>query len=121
MTATLRKNTKYPFIRSALAKRYDKVALADILRRAENHYAALSAQCADAPHGEQFHLDNTILPTAAMYKARRPLRHPRRADQPVPDGQPDDALHPAHPGHEGAVHAAAAEDGAEDVRAGKRL
>ena len=69
MNTILRKNTKYPFIRSALAKRYDKAALADILRRAENHYAALAAQCADAPHGEQFHLDNTILPTAAIYKA----------------------------------------------------
>ena len=69
MTTTLRKNTKYPFIRHALAKRYDKAALTDILRRAENHYAALSAQCEGATPGEHFHLDNTILPTAAIYKA----------------------------------------------------
>lgn len=65
MTTTLRKNAKYPFIRDALTKKYDKADLADILRRAENHYAALSAQCADAAPGEQFHLNNTILPTAA--------------------------------------------------------
>lgn len=69
MNTSLRKNAKYPFIRSALAKQYDKAALADILRRAEQHYVALSAQCADAAPGEQFHLTNTILPTAAIYKA----------------------------------------------------
>jgi hypothetical protein len=69
MNISLRKNTKYCFIRSALAKKYDKAALADILRRAESHYATLAAQCADALPGEQFHLDNTILPTAAIYKA----------------------------------------------------
>ena len=69
MNTILRKNAKYPFIRSALAKQYDKAALADILRRAESHYAALSAQCADATPGEWTHLSNTILPTAAIYKA----------------------------------------------------
>lgn len=69
MNTSLRKNGKYPFIRDALAKKYDKADLANILRRAENHYAALSAQCADASPGEQFHLNNTILPTAAIYKA----------------------------------------------------
>lgn len=69
MNTSLRKNAKFPFIRSALAKKYDKAALADILRRAESHYAALAAQCADATPGEQFHLNNTILPTAAIYKA----------------------------------------------------
>lgn len=69
MNANLRKNAKFPFIRRALAKKYDKAALADILRRAENHYAALSAQCADATPGEWTHLNNTILPTAAIYKA----------------------------------------------------
>ena len=69
MNTSLRKNAKHRFIRSALAKKYDRAALADILRRAESHYAALAAQCADAAPGEQFHLDNTILPTAAIYKA----------------------------------------------------
>lgn len=69
MNTSLRKNAEYRFIRSALAKKYYKAALADILRRAEIHYAALAAQCADATPGEQFHLNNTILPTAAIYKA----------------------------------------------------
>jgi len=67
--ASLKKNSKYPFIRRALKKRYDKAALADVLRRAESHYAALAAKCADATPGEWTHLNNTILPTAAVYTA----------------------------------------------------
>lgn len=67
--ANLKKNEKYPFIRRALKKRYDKAALADVLRRAEVHYADLAARCAGATPGEWFHLNNTILPTAAIYKA----------------------------------------------------
>ena len=35
MNTSLRKNAKYRFIRSALAKKYDRAALADILRRAK--------------------------------------------------------------------------------------
>lgn len=69
MNTSLRKNNKYPFIRRALKKRYDKAALADVLRRAESHYTALAAKCADATPGEWTHLNNTILPTAAVYTA----------------------------------------------------
>lgn len=67
--STLRKNTKFPFIRRALAKKYDKTTLTRILDGAEAHYAALAAKCADATPGEWTHLNNTILPTAAIYKA----------------------------------------------------
>ena len=69
MNASLRKNVKYPFIRRILAKKYDKAALRRILDGAETHYAALSARCEGATSGEWFHLNNTILPTAAVYKA----------------------------------------------------
>lgn len=69
MNVTLRKNAKYPFIRRALEKRYDKAALTDILRRAEVHYADLAARCTEATPGEWFHLNNTILPSAAVYNA----------------------------------------------------
>ena len=65
----LKKNAKYPFIRRALKKRYDKAALAAVLCRAEAHYADLAARCAGATPGEWLHLNNTILPTAAVYKA----------------------------------------------------
>lgn len=69
MNASLRKNAKYPFIRHALAKRYDKATLAHILTSAEGHYAALAAQYEGATPGEWTHLSNTILPTCATYKA----------------------------------------------------
>lgn len=69
MNTSLRQNPKFRFIHSALAKQYDKTVLADVLDRADAHYAALAAQCADATPGEQMHLNNTILPTCAVYKA----------------------------------------------------
>ena len=65
----LRKNAKYPFIHRALAKKYDKATLAVILGKAETHYAALAAECTGATPGEWTHLEGTILPTAAVYKA----------------------------------------------------
>lgn len=63
----LKKNGKYRFIRHALKKRYDRETLLRILSRAETHYAALAAQCGGATPGEWKHLNNTILPTAAVY------------------------------------------------------
>lgn len=69
MTTTLRRNAKYPFIRHALSKQYDKAALGRILDAADIHYTALSAQCADATPGEWTHLNNTILPTCSVYLA----------------------------------------------------
>lgn len=69
MNSSLRKNSKYPFIRRALARRYDKTALAGILDSAEAHYAALAARCASAAPGEWTHLNNTILPACAVYRA----------------------------------------------------
>lgn len=68
MNTSLRKNPKYPFIRHALKKRYDRETLGRILSRAEEHYAALAARCDGAIPGEWTHLSNTILPTAAIYK-----------------------------------------------------
>ena len=65
----LRKNAKYPFIRRTLAKKYDKTALAVILDKAEAHYNTLAARCTSATPGEWTHLEGTILPTAAVYKA----------------------------------------------------
>lgn len=67
--ASLRRNSKYPFIRRALAKRYDKASLGRILILAEGHYAVLANQCAGASPGEWKHLKSTILPTCAVYKA----------------------------------------------------
>ena len=69
MNSSLRKNAKFPFIRSALAKKYDKVLLDRILDGAETHYAALADMCEGATPGEWTHLNNTILPTCAVYKA----------------------------------------------------
>lgn len=69
MNTAFRKNSKYPFIRSALKKRYDRATLDAVLRLAEEKYAGLAAQCADATPGEWTHLKNTILPTAAVYTA----------------------------------------------------
>lgn len=69
MTTTLRRNLKYPFIRRELARRYDRATLGCILDAAEARYSALSAQCADATPGEWTHLNNTILPTCAIYLA----------------------------------------------------
>lgn len=69
MKASLRRNGKYPFIRRALAKKYDKATLARILLLAEGHYAVLARQCAGASPGEWRHLQGTILPTCAVYKA----------------------------------------------------
>ena len=64
-----RRTSKYVFIRCALAKKYDKVALVCILDKAEAHYNALAARCDSATPGEWTHLEGTILPTAAVYKA----------------------------------------------------
>lgn len=69
MNTSLRKNPKFRFIRRALAKKYDKTTLERILDSAETHYAALAAACKDATPGEWTHLNNTILPTCAVYKA----------------------------------------------------
>lgn len=69
MNASLRKNSKYRFIRGALAKKYDKAMTTRILDSAETHYAALAAKCNGATPGEWTHLSGTILPTAAVYKA----------------------------------------------------
>ena len=67
--SAFRKNPKYPLIRRELARRYDKATLGRILDAAEARYSALAAQCKDATPGEWTHLNNTILPTAAVYLA----------------------------------------------------
>ena len=68
-STSLRRNSKYPFIRRALKKRYDKATLARIMMLAEGHYAVLARQCAGASDGEWRHLTGTILPVCAVYKA----------------------------------------------------
>ena len=65
----LRQNPKYRFIRHALKKTYDRQTLERILLRAEEHYIALATRCSGATPGEWMHLADTILPTAAVYKA----------------------------------------------------
>lgn len=65
----LRKNPKYRLIRRALKKTYDKPTLERILLSAEEHYIQLSRQCSFETLGEWMHLADTILPTAAVYKA----------------------------------------------------
>jgi len=64
-----RKNPKYRVIRRALKKSYDRSTLERILFSAEEHYIRLLRQCSYETPGEWMHLSDTILPTAAVYKA----------------------------------------------------
>lgn len=60
---------KFGFIRKELIRLYGEAATGQIIARAERHYADCEALCRNAPEGERTHLNGTILPTAALYKA----------------------------------------------------
>lgn len=66
---TLSKNSKYKFIKKALISLYGQKDTQTILNSAEIHYAHSAAVCKNATAGEWKHLNNTILPTIATYKA----------------------------------------------------
>lgn len=65
----LTRNRKFGFIRKALIKLYGENTTKEITARAEQHYANCELLCQDASKGERQHLDGTILPTVALYKA----------------------------------------------------
>lgn len=60
---------KIRWIRKQLIKRYGKKKTDAILDLAEHDYQECLQLCQDASNGEMMHLKNTILPTAACYKA----------------------------------------------------
>ena len=60
---------KLRFIRKQLIKLYEKEKADMIVKLAQEHYQECLALCEDASKGEFTHLENTILPTTAFYKA----------------------------------------------------
>ena len=60
---------KLGFIRRRLIKIYGKVKTVIIVELAQKHYQECLALCKDASKGERTHLEDTILPTTAVYKA----------------------------------------------------
>lgn len=60
---------KMGFIRKELIKLYGKEKTNIIVELAQKHYKECLALCKDASEGEFTHLENTILPTTAFYKA----------------------------------------------------
>lgn len=69
MNSSLKKNRKFPLIRRELVRLYGKERAQRIIDLAEERYAECARICSGAPEGERMHLDGTILPTAAVYKA----------------------------------------------------
>lgn len=65
----LTRNRKFGFIRKELTKLYGKETTKQITARAEKHYTDCELLCLNASKGERQHLDGTILPTVALYKA----------------------------------------------------
>ena len=65
----LTRNRKFVFIRRELIKLYGEETTKQVTVLAEKHYAACELLCQDASKGERQHLDGTILPTVALYKA----------------------------------------------------
>ena len=60
---------KLGFIRKQLIKLYGKEKTTTIIKSAQKHYQECLVLCEDASKGEYLHLENTILPTTAVYKA----------------------------------------------------
>ena len=60
---------KIRFINSQLEKIYGKEKTTVIVKLAQKHYQECKALCKDASKGEWTHLEDTILPTTAVYKA----------------------------------------------------
>lgn len=65
----LTSNRKYKLMRHQLVKLYGKSAAQGILTHAQNKYAESFSLCNNATDGEWTHLEGTILPTVAVYKA----------------------------------------------------
>ena len=57
------------YIKKELIKLYGKQEAEKITVSAQDYYDQLLLQCKDAPKGEVFHLNNTILPATSFYKA----------------------------------------------------
>ena len=62
-------NPKFRLIRKELVKLYGEDTTKQITARAERHYADCELLCRTASRGERRHLDSTILPAVALYKA----------------------------------------------------
>ena len=60
---------KLGFIKKQLVKLYGKDTTDVIVELAQKHYQECKALCKDASKGEWTHLEDTILPTTAVYKA----------------------------------------------------
>ncbi len=60
---------KLGFIKKQLVKLYGEDTTDVIVELAQKHYQECKALCKDASKGEWTHLEDTILPTAAVYKA----------------------------------------------------
>ena len=60
---------KIGFIRKQLIKLYGKEKTTMIIKSAQKHYQECLELCEDASKGGFSHLENTILPTTAVYKA----------------------------------------------------
>ena len=60
---------KLGYIRKELIKLYGKEKTNVIIELAQKHYKECLSLCKDASKGEFMHLENTILPTTAFYKA----------------------------------------------------
>lgn len=65
----LTRNRKFGFIYKELMKLYGEETTKQITTRAERHYTDCELLCINASKGERQHLDGTILPTVALYKA----------------------------------------------------
>lgn len=76
-------NRKFGFIRKELIKLYGEDTTKQITAQAEKHYADCELLCRDASEGERQHMDGTILPAVALYKALLEL-------------DPENALNSAH-------------------------
>lgn len=79
----LTRNRKFSFIRKELVKLYGEDTTKQVTARAEKHYGDCEMLCRDASEGERQHLDGTILPTVAIYKA-------------LLETDPENALNSAH-------------------------
>lgn len=60
---------KLGFIKKQLVKLYGKEKTDVIVDLAQKHYQECTVLCKDASKGERTHLEDTILPTTAVYKA----------------------------------------------------
>ena len=60
---------KIGFIKKELVKLYGKEKTDEIVKLAQKHYQECQVLCKDASKGEWTHLEDTILPATAFYKA----------------------------------------------------